>query len=121
MSYVDIEFYNKFSGLITDDKLESKLEKASDQINSLTFNRIVGIGFDNLTLFQQDKIKKAVCMQTDFVEQYGEYISSPLNAFSAGSISVTLNNNSVKEMNGVVTSNEVYTILKQTGLCCLKV
>lgn len=117
MSYVDEEYYNNFSGLIT-EKLDFKLEKASDQIDSLTYNRIVGRGFENLTEFQQDKIKKAVCMHADFVENYGEYINMPFSGFSAGSISVTINGNIVKNVNGVTTTNDVDSLLKQTGLTC---
>lgn len=114
MSYVDESFYTAFSGLIT-DKLDSKLEKATDQINSLTYNRIVAITFDNLTPFQQDKVKKAVCLHADFVEQYGEYINMPLSGFSAGSISVSFNANKI---NGVTTTQEVINYLNQTGLTC---
>lgn len=114
MSYVDQEYYNNFSGLIT-EKLDSKLEKATDQINSLTYNRIIGIGFDNLTEFQQDKIKKAVCIHADFIEQYGEYINMPLSEFTAGSISVSFN---AEKINGVTTTQEVLNYLKQTGLTC---
>lgn len=118
--YADETYYNTYSGKITDE-LSSKLEKASDQIDSLTFNRIVGKGFDNLTDFQKEKIKKAVCLQADFVEEYGDYINSPISSFSAGSISVSFNDKAVKYINGVTTSNEVYNLLKQTGLCCLRI
>ncbi|AQS04786.1 hypothetical protein [Clostridium beijerinckii] len=114
MVYVDEDYYSTFGGLIT-DKLDSKLERAIDQINSLTYNRIVGIGFDNLTPFQQDKIKKAVCLHADFVEQYGEYIDMPLSGFSAGSISVNFNANKV---NGITTTQEVLNYINQTGLTC---
>ena len=114
MGYVDETYYSAFSGLIT-DKIESKLEKATDQINSLTYNRIVGIGFDNLTPFQQDKIKKAICLHSDFVEQYGAYIDMPLSGFSAGSISVNFN---AQKINGITTTQDVINYLKQTGLTC---
>lgn len=114
MGYVDETYYSAFSGLIT-DRIDSKLEKATDQINSLTYNRIVGIGFDNLTEFQKDKIKKAICLHADFVEQYGDYIDMPLSGFSAGSISVSFNANKI---NGVTTTQEVMNYLKQTGLTC---
>ncbi|MFL0245523.1 hypothetical protein [Candidatus Clostridium stratigraminis] len=114
MSYVDEDFYNGFSGLIT-DKLDSKLEKATDQINALTYNRIIGLGFENLTSFQQDKVKKAVCIHADFVEQYGEYINMPLSGFSAGSISVSFN---AQKINGITTTQEVLNYLGQTGLTC---
>lgn len=114
MSYVDEAYYISFSGLI-DKKLNNKLERASNQIDALTFNRIVAIGFGNLTPFQQDRIKKAVCLHGDFVEQYGEYIDMPLSGFSAGSTSVNFNANKV---NGVTTTQEVLNYLKQTGLTC---
>ncbi len=114
MCYVDEIFYKSFNGLITEG-LNNKLEKATDQINSLTYNRIVGIGFDNLTEFQKDKIKKAACLHADFMEQYGEYIDMPLSGFSAGSISVNFN---AQRVNGVTTTQEVLNYLKQTGLTC---
>lgn len=119
MAYVDEEFYNKYSGKITDNIIH-KLERASDQIDSMTFNRIVGAGFSNLTDFQQEKIKKAVCLHVDFIEEYSEYFNSPLSGFSAGSISVTFNNNAIKTIGGITTSNEVYSLLQQTGLTCLR-
>lgn len=114
MSYVDEEYYNNFSGTIT-EKISSKLEKATDQINSLTYNRIVGIGFDNLTEFQKDKVKKAICIHADFIEKYGEYINMPLSGYSAGSVSVNFN---AQMVNGVTTTQEVLNYLNQTGLIC---
>lgn len=114
MTYADETYYNAFSGLITTD-LNNKLEKASDQIDSLTFNRIVGIGFDNLTPFQQDKIKKAICIHADFIEQYGDYVNMPLTGFTAGSISLSFN---AQKINGVTTTQEVVNYLSQTGLTC---
>lgn len=114
MAYVDETYYSTFSGLITTG-LASKLEKASDQIDSLTYNRIVGIGFDNLTPFQQDKIKKAICIHADFIEQYGDYVNMPLTGFSAGSISLSFN---AQKINGVTTTQEVINYISQTGLTC---
>lgn len=116
MSYVDEDYYNSCSDIIK-EKLNVKLEKATDQINSLTYNRIIGIGFDNLTPFQQDKIKKAICIHADFIEQYGSYIDMPLSGFTAGSTSVSFNANKV---NGVTTTQEVLNYLSQTGLTCMR-
>lgn len=114
MAYVDETYYSLFSGLIT-EKLNNKLEKATDQINSLTYNRIVGVEFDNLTEFQKDKIKKAICLHADFIEQYGTYIDMPLGGFSAGSISINFN---AQKINGITTTQEVLNYLNQTGLTC---
>ena len=63
MSYVDYEYYkDTFQGTVLDESNKHKLERSSDQIDSLTFNRIRAKGFDNLTDFQKDKIRKAVCI-----------------------------------------------------------
>ena len=117
MSYVDSAYYEfVFEGkVLQGDFLDKKLERASEQINTLTYNRIIGIGFKNLTDFQKDKIKKAVCIHAEFIEQYGEYIDAPISGFSAGSTSVSFNTNKI---NGITTTQEVLNYLKQTGLTC---
>ena len=117
MSYVDSTYYKESFGgaIIPEDSINRKLERASNQIDTLTYNRIVGIGFDNLTEFQKDKVKKAVCIHAEFIEQYGAYIDTPLSGFSAGSTSVSFNTNKV---NGITTTQEVLNYLKQTGLTC---
>ncbi|MDB2161512.1 hypothetical protein PMX22_17105 [Clostridium butyricum] len=117
MSYVDEDYYNSCSDIIK-EKLSVKLEKATDQINSLTYNRIIGKGFDNLTPFQQDKIKKAICVHADFIEQYGPYIDMPLSGFSAGSVNVSFN---AQKINGVTTTQEVLNYLNSTGLSCRRI
>ena len=113
MSYVDISYYkDNFKGnILNDDTLENRLERASDQIDKLTYNR--GIEFKNLSQFQQDKIKKAVCLQAEFIEKYGEFINMPLSGFSAGSTSVSFNGSIV---NGITTTKEVINYISQTGL-----
>lgn len=117
MRYVDSTYYKEvFEGnIIPEDSLNRKLERASDQVDTLTYNRIVGIGFDNLTEFQKEKIKKAICIHAEFIEQFGDYIDTPLSGFSAGSTSVSFNTNKV---NGITTTQEVLNYLKQTGLTC---
>ena len=120
MSYVDYEYYKKTFGgtLLEESNFKNKLERSSDQIDSLTFNRIRAKGFNNLTEFQQDRVKKAVCIHAEFMEQYGDYISMPLNGFSAGSISISFNTQS---SNGITTTQEVLNYLNQTGLTCRRI
>jgi hypothetical protein len=72
------------------------------------------VGFEVLTLFQQVRVKKAVCAQAEYVYQYGAYLDTPLSGYSAGSISLSLK--VVEAANGVKTSNEVINLLKATGL-----
>ena len=120
MSYIDSTYYEIYFGgtLIPKDYIDTKLERASEQIDTLTYNRIIGIGFDNLTEFQKDKIKKAICIHAEFIEQYGSYIDMPLSGFSAGSISVSFN---AQKVNGITTTQEVLNYLKQTGLTCRRI
>ncbi|HAT4254977.1 hypothetical protein ACSXCH_10330 [Clostridium perfringens] len=115
MDYIDSSYYKEnFKGkVILDENIDNRLERASDQIDVLTYNRIIGIGFENLSPFQQDKIKKAVCLQAEFIEQYGEFINMPLSGYSAGSTSVSFNGSIV---NGITTTKEVINYISQTGL-----
>src|SRR5690606_15280349 len=119
MSYAtpqDYETYGK--GLIPEVDLEKALSRASDPIDSLTYNRIVHRGFDNLTPFQPGNVQKAVCLQADFNHEYGDYLAVPMGGFSAGSISWNFDNESENAANGggVKTSNDVMNLLLPTGL-----
>jgi hypothetical protein len=66
VGYADTTYYkDDYKGTIPDAVLDSYLQKASDSIDQLTFHRIQAIGWDNLSVFQQNCIKKAVCSQAD--------------------------------------------------------
>lgn len=116
MAYADNDYYKNFYGgaVIPDEDLTRQLEKASDQIDSMTYNRIVVKGFENLTEFQQDRVKKSVCTHADFIYQYGAYLDMPLSGYSAGSISLSFN--AKKAGGGIKTSQDVINLLKATGL-----
>lgn len=120
MSYVDKLYYrDSFGGtILLSECIEQRLERASVQIDTLTYNRINGKCFDNLTEFQKDRIKKAVCIHAEFIDQYGDYINMPLSGFSAGSISVNFN---AQKVNGITTTQEVLNYLNQTGLTCRRI
>lgn len=118
--YADAAYYkNTFKGsTVPDDELENRLEAASDKIDSLTYSRIIGAGFDNLTSFQQEKIKKAVCIQADFMYRYGDYLDFPLNGYTAGSIQLDFNSGTSKGGGNTKTSEAVMNYLSQAGLTC---
>lgn len=118
MSYATPQDYEEFgSGQIPADELEKALARASDQIDSLTYNRIVARGYENLTEFQQTNIKKAVCLQADFMHQYGDLLAAPMTGFGAGSISWSFGESGfVQGAGGVRTSQEVMGLLLPTGL-----
>lgn len=112
MSYATEEDYKQYGkGIIPSHELDKALARASDQIDTITYNRIVQRGFENLTPFQQENVKKAVCIQADFNHEYGEYLSVPMGSFSAGSISWSFDQGINRQI-----STEVINLLLPTGL-----
>lgn len=114
MAYADADYYkDTYKGTtIPDDDIERELARASSDIDSMTYNRIVARGFDNLSSFQQEQVRKATCAQAEFLNQYGELADLPLKSFSAGSISMSLG----EEVNGVMASKAALRYLNSTGL-----
>lgn len=116
--YVSIEQYlNTFHGSkIPENDLNEFLTLASEKIDELTFNRIVKIGFENLTDFQKEKIQKAVCLHADYIYENGTEIGQ-ISSFSVSDITVSVDNkNSIEAKYG--TNSNVYNYVKQTGLMC---
>lgn len=107
----------EYSGAIPAEEVESRLKRACRDIDSLTFNRIVGAGFENLTEFQQDIIKEAVQLHADFCYDNADLLDSPLAAYAINGVSMSFDKSKVVTVGGVTTSNEVYSLLMQTGLC----
>lgn len=115
MAYATAEDYEQYgSGSIPVDELDKALSRASDQVDSLTYNRIVARGLEGLTAFQRGNVIKAVCQQADFQYQYGDYLDFPLSGYSAGSISLSFQ--AVEGAGGVRTTEAVTSLLRATGL-----
>ena len=56
--YADLEYYkNTYCGKLPDEEAEKALKQASRHIDILTYRRIAGVGFENLTPFQQETVK----------------------------------------------------------------
>ena len=101
------------------DVLEKFLTKASHQIDSMTFNRIVDKGFDNLTAFQQDIIKRAVCDHANFIYENEDALSSVIDSYSINGVSMKFGDGmNITTDDGVTMEKDTLALLKQTGLCC---
>lgn len=120
ISYADRDYYERVSGEIETDDLENRLLNASRHIDTLTFNRIVAIGFDNLTEFQKDVIRLVVCNQVDFEAENESLINSVLSSYSINGVSMGINAGgwNVTVQDGVIMRADNYAMLEQTGLCC---
>ena len=113
-------YQGKYEGaLIEDDNLKKTLVQASRHVDSLTYNRIVGRGFSNLTQFQQDIIKAVVCQLADFETENADEINSVLSSYSINGVSAQFGSSwNVFTDKGVAMKRDLYALLCQTGLCC---
>lgn len=109
-----------YIGAIPDEELETAMNDASRHIDSLTFNRIIGIGYDNLTEFQKEILSMVCLKQMEFEYENRDVLQSILSSYSINGVSMGLDSSgwNVFVQNGVVMKRDVYDLLKQTGLCC---
>ena len=120
--YVNKEYYsNTFKGkTIPDEDIERYLELAQEKIDSITYNRIVAIGFDNLTEFQKEKISKAICYQAEYIFKngYNDEDNRDISSYSVLDISVSVDNsNSNKTKAQKLNMSEIaYDLVHKTGL-----
>lgn len=119
--YVTPEYYRAtYNGsTIPENDQDKALRQASRHIDSLTYNRIVGRGFSNLTAFQQDVIREVACQQADFEYENADEINTILSSYSLNGASVQFGQSwNVFTDKGVAMKRDVYALLSQAGLCC---
>ena len=120
--YVSVTYYTEtYHGAIPNDKVESMLKEAQEKIDSITYNRIVGIGFDNLTEFQKEKVRDAICTQADYMYEHGynDENDADISSYSVLDISVNVDrNNKETSAKKAHMSERAYDLIKQTGLSC---
>lgn len=120
--YVDKKYYSdEFKGnKVPINEIEKYLKLAQEKIDSITFNKIVAIGFNNLTKFQQEKIKDAICYQAEYVyvNGYNNEDNRDVSSYSVLDISVSVDNsNSNKTIaQGKNMSEMAYDYVHKTGL-----
>ena len=118
--YATAADYDRYgSGYIPAEDLERLLHNASRQIDSLTYNRIVAAGFDNLTDFQKEIIAESCCRLADFLHDNADLLDSALSSYSVNGVSMSFGGVSVAVIGGVPVSREIYSLLCQSGLCSL--
>ena len=120
--YGNEKYYsNEFNGnILPKDEIEKYLKLAQEKIDSITFNRIVAIGFNNLTKFQQEKIRDAVCYQAEYIytNGYNNENNRDVSSYTVLDISVSADNsNSNKTIAQKENMSETaYDYVHKTGL-----
>lgn len=120
--YVDKKYYiDEFKGnKVPINEIEKYLRLAQEKIDSITFNRIVAIGFNNLTKFQQEKIKDAICYQAEYiyVNGYNNEDNRDVSSYRVLDISVSVDNsNNDKTIAQRKSMSEMaYDYVHKTGL-----
>lgn len=120
MAYTPYATEDDYDDLLPDAVVveEEDLLQASRHIDSLTYNRIVAAGFENLTPFQQEIVKEVCCRQAAFEVENEDVISSVLSSYSINGVSMTFGSGwNVFIEHGVAMRRDVYSLLCQTGLC----
>ena len=103
------------------EEQDAALDAASRDIDGLTFDRIVAVGFDRLTAFQQELVKRAVCEQAKFRSVYAELLASPFSSYSINGVAMQFDGAGIVERGGVKAPAHVMSLLRQTGLTFLGV
>lgn len=116
--YITEEYYsNDFNGeILPDNDIEKYLKLAQEKIDEVTYNRIVGIGFDNLTDFQKECVSKAICYQAEYYYENGVGSLSSVSSFSVLDISINVDKSKQTEAQKKDMSEFAYINIKKTGL-----
>lgn len=118
-AYADVVYYQNLSGAWTEGEPVpdmTHLRLASDAIDALCYGRIRKVGFEKLTEFQQERVRKAVCLHTKFLLTYGDLLNSPLSSYGINGVSMSFDASKVVTQGGVTTNQAVMQQLRQSGL-----
>lgn len=119
--YIDAEFfYRAYPELdLPLKKVKSILENASQDIDTLTFNRIKKQGFNNLTLFQRKQITEVCCRHAFFLYENEDMLETYLSSYAINGVNMSFGNSwNLMIENGVAIDRKLYERLCSTGLCC---
>lgn len=115
--YATDKDYAKYGNKSLEDKeIKTYLELASIDINRATLTRIEKRGFNNLTDNLKYLIIKAVCLQAEYIKEYGTYEDDSISSYSIGG-DLTVNEKESQDIAGRLNiSRMAYSYLQRTGL-----
>lgn len=116
--YVNKEYYiDTFKGsILTENDIDKYLKLAQEKIDDITFNRIVKIGFDNLTDFQRDCVSKAICYQAEYYFANGINSLSGVSSYSVLDVSINVDSTQQTEAQKKDIDEFAYMNIIKSGL-----
>lgn len=120
MAYATVsDFLKKYPNTpLQEREIAAALAESSTDVDSLTFNRIREVEFENLTEFQREKVSEAVVLQANFRTENAELLQSPLSSYSINGVSMSFGGKNLATCGDVLTTRSVTAALAQTGLMC---
>lgn len=118
-SYVDSSYYfDVYKGnSLTKENAEKYLAKATRDVDTLTFNRIVARGLSNLTPRQQEVIKDVICEYASFLYENEDMINTYLSSYGINGVNMAFGSNwNLICEQGVAMPKSLYKYLASTGL-----
>lgn len=117
MPYADYTWYANEYGGAGEEGICIYLDRASDHVDALTFNRIRAIGWDNLTEFQRERVRKACCVQADFLAENADVLDTALSSYAINGVTMTFGNGALyRVVAGVPVANDAMALIRSTGL-----
>lgn len=120
MAYATVsDFLKKYPNTpLQEREIAAALAESSTDVDSMTFNRIREVGFENLTEFQKEKVCEAVVLQANFRTENAELLQSPISSYSINGVSMSFGGKNLVTCGDVLTTRSVTAALAQTGLMC---
>lgn len=119
--YADSDYYfDEYNGnSLNSENANKYLKAASRDIDVLTFNRIVGDSFANLSDYQKEIIQEVCCEHASFLFENESMLKTYLAGYSINGVNMSFGNSwNVYIENGVAMEKSLYERLCSTGLCC---
>lgn len=117
MTYAAREDHLRYYTTVPED-FDRLAAKASRDIDTLTYCRINGIGWDNLTEFQREAITEVCCDMVQFTDENRDILDTPLTSYSINGVSMQFKfNPTIFVQGGIIMRQSTYGRLISTGLC----
>lgn len=117
MVYATSQDYLNYYTVVPED-FDCLAQKASRDIDTLTYCRINDIGWNDLTSFQREAVTEVCCDIVRFMDENRELLNTPLSSYNINGVSMQFSfNPTIFVQSGIIMRQSTYGRLVSTGLC----